>query len=132
MVSGASYTNYNYREFSFYHHFVAELFLSDLWKWLYFDNKYKYKAWSQLSNINFETGYKFNPKIEQDCLLQGQAQLDQRVVFRFCTLRLRSKKEGGLKVPFDKNGNLGLKYILSHFKQFKQILLSSSWSRSGL
>ena len=26
---------------------------------------------------------------EQDCLLQGQAQLDQRVVFRFCTLRLR-------------------------------------------
>merc|ERR1719471_659966 len=27
---------------------------------------------------------------EQDCLLQGQAQLDQRVVFCFCTLRLWS------------------------------------------
>ena len=27
--------------------------------------------------------------IEQDCLLQGQAQLDQRVVFRFCILRLK-------------------------------------------
>ena len=30
---------------------------------------------------------------KQDCLLQGQAQLDQRVIFRCCTLRLRSKKE---------------------------------------
>ena len=32
-------------------------------------------------------------KIEtkQDCLLQGQAQLDQRVVFCFSTLRSRSK-----------------------------------------
>ena len=30
---------------------------------------------------------------KQDCLLQGQAQLDQRVVFCFCTLKLRSKKE---------------------------------------
>ena len=28
---------------------------------------------------------------KQDCLLQGQAQLDQRVVFRFSTLRLRLK-----------------------------------------
>ena len=28
-------------------------------------------------------------KQEQDCLLQGQAQLDQRVVFRFSILRLR-------------------------------------------
>ena len=67
MVSGASYTNYNYREFSFYHHFVAELYLSDLWngKWLYFDNKYNYKAWSQILNISFETGYKFQPKNEQ-------------------------------------------------------------------
>ena len=28
-------------------------------------------------------------QIQQDCLLQGQAQLDQRDVFCFCTLRLR-------------------------------------------
>ena len=31
--------------------------------------------------------------LEQDCLLQGQAQLDQWVVFCFSTLRLRSKKQ---------------------------------------
>ena len=31
-------------------------------------------------------------------------------------------------MPFDKNGNLGLKYILSHFKQFKQILFSLLFS----
>ena len=30
-----------------------------------------------------------NENTKQDCLLQGQAQLDQRVVFRFFTLRLR-------------------------------------------
>ena len=29
---------------------------------------------------------------QQDCLLQGQAQLNQRVVFCFSTLRLKSKK----------------------------------------
>ena len=34
-----------------------------------------------------------NLRSKQDCLLQGQAQLDQRVVFCFCTLKLRSKKE---------------------------------------
>ena len=55
---------------------------------------------------------------EQDRLLQGQAQLDQRVVFRFCTLRLRSKGRG-LKVLCDKNENHddddGLK---KHFKSF--------------
>ena len=34
----------------------------------------------------------FQFKVEQDCLLQGQAQLDQRFVFRFSTLRLRLKK----------------------------------------
>ena len=45
----------------------------------------------------------------QDCLLQGQAQLDQRVVFHFFTLRLR----GG--VSFDKKEKLGLKM---HFKSF--------------
>ena len=52
--------------------------------------------------------------IEQDCLLQGQAQLDQRVVFRFCTLRLRG---GGVSV--DKSENHGLKI---HFKSFQAIL----------
>ena len=31
--------------------------------------------------------------LKQDCLLQGQAQMDQRVVFRFSTLRLRQKKQ---------------------------------------
>ena len=30
---------------------------------------------------------------KQDCLLQGQAQMDQRVVFRFSTLRLMSEKQ---------------------------------------
>ena len=69
------------------------------------------------------------PKIHcsiQDCLLQGQAQLDQRAGFLFLhPKRLRSKKEypygaahqkrggGGLKVSFHKIGNLGLK---RHFK----------------
>ena len=38
-------------------------------------------------------GLDFN--LEQDCLLQGQAQLDQRVVFCFCTLRLRG---GGVRL----------------------------------
>ena len=32
-------------------------------------------------------------KYKQDCLLQGQAQLEQRVVFCFHILRLRSKKQ---------------------------------------
>ena len=30
---------------------------------------------------------------KQDCLLQGQAQLDQKVVFYFSTLRFRSEKQ---------------------------------------
>ena len=34
----------------------------------------------------------------QDCLLQGQAQLDQRAVFCFSILRLRSKKQYSLGV----------------------------------
>ena len=38
-------------------------------------------------------GIHIGNKTKQDCLLQGQAQLDQRVVFRFSTLRLRSKKQ---------------------------------------
>ena len=51
--------------------------------------------------------------IKQDCLLQGQAQLDQRVVFCFCTLRLR----GGVYVY--KNEDHSLKM---HFKSFQAIL----------
>ena len=54
-------------------------------------------------------------QLKQDCLLQGQAQLDQRVVFRFCTLRLR----GGGGVSVDKSENHGLKI---HFKSFQAIL----------
>ena len=53
----------------------------------------------------------------QDCLLQGQAQLDHRVVFGFSTLRLRSKKQQ------PKEGLILEKYILSHFKLFHQMLL---------
>ena len=30
--------------------------------------------------------------LKQDCLLQGQAQLDQRVVFRFSTLSKKQRK----------------------------------------
>ena len=47
------------------------------------------------------------PKIHcsiQDCLLQGQAQLDQRAVFRFSTIR--------------QNETMVYKIILSHFKHF--------------
>ena len=52
---------------------------------------------------------------QQDCLLQGQAQLDQKVVFRFVILRLRG---GG--VLFDKNENHGLEM---HFKSFEVFLV---------
>ena len=52
-------------------------------------------------------------KIRQDCLLQGQAQLNQRVVFRFVTLRLRG---GG--VSFDKNENHGLEMHVKSFEVF--------------
>ena len=54
-------------------------------------------------------------KLRQDCLLQGQAQLDQRVVFCFCTLRLR----GGFGVHIYKNEKHGLKM---HFKSFQAVL----------
>ena len=36
---------------------------------------------------------KINHHDKQDCLLKGQAQLDQRVIFHFSTLRLWSKKQ---------------------------------------
>ena len=44
----------------------------------------------------------------QDCLLQGQAQMDQRVVFRFSTLGLRSKK-----TSFVFWGLVGLKVLIN-------------------
>ena len=49
--------------------------------------------------------------MKQDCPFQGQAQLDQRVVFCFVTLRL--KRGGGVSI--DKNENHGLEM---HFKSF--------------
>ena len=46
-----------------------------------------------LSLLSLEIILIVNLYIQQDCLLQGQAQMDQRVIFCFCTLKLRSKKE---------------------------------------
>ena len=52
---------------------------------------------------------------KQDCLLQGQAQLDQGVVFRFCTLRFRGW--GGCQLTKIKNHGLKM-----HFESFQAIL----------
>ena len=38
-----------------------------------------------LSLLSLEIILIVNLYIQQDCLLQGQAQMDQRVLFRFCT-----------------------------------------------
>ena len=54
--------------------------------------------------------------MKQDCPFQGQAQLDQRVVFCFVTLRL--KRGGGVSI--DKNENHGLEM---HFKSFEVFLV---------
>ena len=52
--------------------------------------KFREEDEEQFAQIMFKAGTIIS---KQDCLLQGQAQLDQRVIFRFSTLRLRSKKE---------------------------------------
>ena len=56
----------------------VQFWVFDLGRGVYRGKKWFYELWEQK---------------KQDCLLQGQAQLDQRVVFRFSTLRLRLKKE---------------------------------------
>ena len=53
--------------------------------------KFREEDEEQFAQIMFKAGAIIS---KQDCLLQGQAQLDQRVIFGFCTLRLRSKKGG--------------------------------------
>ena len=52
--------------------------------------------------------FKFYFLFKKDCLLQGQAHLDQRVVFRFCSLRVRgeglchlTKMVGGVVLVFN-------------------------------
>ena len=62
-----------------------------------------YTSWPHLIHLHH--------KRKQDCLLQGQAQLNQKVVFRFVTLRLRG---GG--VSFDKNENHGLEMHVNSFE----------------
>ena len=57
---------------------------------------------------------------KQDFLLQGQDQMDQRVVFCFSTLRLRSNKTISL-TSFVFWGLVGLK-VLTNFKSFQGLL----------
>ena len=55
------------------------------------DHFERYFFWST-KKCGLNPHFYFFFKLKQDCLLQGQAPLDQRVVFHCCTQRLRSKK----------------------------------------